>query len=73
MIREFESDGPTCLFLAYGRAVERVSARRHILDTNCDDIAAAELAVDREVEECEIAFAVLHLKPRPNGPNLAGS
>ena len=72
MIGEFEAHWPARLFLANCGAVERVSAGGDILDTDGHDIAAAELAVDREVEEGQIAFAVLDLKPRPDGPNLAG-
>ena len=50
---------------------QRISAGRNILDPDRDDVAAAELAVDGEVEKRQIAFAVFHLKPGANGPDLA--
>jgi hypothetical protein len=71
LIREFEPHWPSGLFLADGRAVKGVSARCYVLDPDCNDIAAAEFAVDREIEKCQIASAILHLKPGANGPNLA--
>ena len=63
---EFEPYGPAGLLLSYGRPVKRVAVRSYIVDADCDHIATAKLAVDREVEEGEIAGALLQLKPRPN-------
>jgi hypothetical protein len=69
---EFEPHRPASFFLAYDSAVKSIPTRGHIFDADRDNVTAAELAVDREVEERQIAFAVFHLKPGPNGPNLAG-
>ena len=51
-------------------AVEGVSTGRHVRNPDCNDLAASELAIDREIEKRQIAFAVFHLKPRPDRPNL---
>ena len=39
-------------------SVSHVSAGRYVIDQKADEIAAAQLAVDGEVEHCQIAFAV---------------
>jgi hypothetical protein len=43
-------------------AASHVSAGGDVIDPNADEIAAAQLAVDGEVEHRQIAFAVLDLK-----------
>jgi hypothetical protein len=72
LIRKLEPHRPASLFLTYGGAVKGISAGRHILNADRNDVTAAELAVDREVEKSQIAFAILRLQPGPDGPNLAG-
>jgi hypothetical protein len=39
-------------------------------DLQANEIAASELAVDRKVEQGEISFPALQLKPNPNGPDI---
>jgi hypothetical protein len=48
---QLEADGPTGLALADGRAVDGVAVGRHVVDAQRDQIAAAQLAVDGEVEQ----------------------
>ena len=50
-IRQFEPDRPTGLPLAYVGAVDGVAVGRHVIDTKRDKIAAAQLAVDRKIEQ----------------------
>jgi len=53
-------------------SVSHVSAGGDVIDPKADEIAAAQLAVDSEVEHRQIAFAVLDLKSDANGPDLFG-
>ena len=43
--------------------VERVTIWRHVVDAKRNKIAATQLAVDRKVEECQIARPALQLQP----------
>ena len=52
------------------RPVSHVAARSYVIDSKADEIAAAQLAVDGEVEQRQIAFAALDLKSDTNGPDL---
>ena len=38
------------------RTIERIPIRRHVIDADGDNVAAAQLAVDRQVEQREIPF-----------------
>jgi hypothetical protein len=55
------------------RAVHRVAARGYVIDTNRDDVTAAQLAVDRQVEERKIALVALDLELRSDRPDMARS
>src|SRR5437764_15162231 len=44
--RQFKPDGPTGLLLPHCGAIDGIPARRNVLDPNCDNIAAPQLAVD---------------------------
>jgi hypothetical protein len=45
-----------------GRAVGRVSARRNVIDFQGYDVAAAQLAVHGDVEQCQIAHPAFVLE-----------
>jgi hypothetical protein len=45
-------------------------AGNQIADTDTDEIAASQLAVDRQVEERAIAKPMILIEQKPNGPNL---
>jgi hypothetical protein len=51
-------------------AVSHVTAYGDVIDPKADEIAAAQLAVDGEVEHRQIALVVLDLKSDANGPDL---
>jgi hypothetical protein len=69
---EFEANGTARFLLADGSAFHSVAMGRDILDFEAHYIAAAELAVNRKVEQCEVADLALHLQPRPDCPNMLG-
>jgi len=53
--------GPTPL--AHGRPVHGVAVGRNIIDPDGDNVAASQLAVDRQIEQRQIANAPLQLQP----------
>ena len=55
LFRQFEPDGAAGLLLAYRGAIDRVPTRGDILDLEGDDIAAAQLAVDRILRGAKLA------------------
>ena len=67
---DFELDRPLSLFLDDGSSFSNPAADANIVTFKLDEIAPSELAVDRKVEQGEVAFAVLQLKPGPNGPYI---
>jgi hypothetical protein len=41
-----------------------------IVDPEAHQIAAAQLAVDGEVEQCELPRSMIQLQPNPDSPDL---
>src|SRR6202045_5402660 len=70
LLRDFELDRSPCLFLDHGATAPHPAAGAYVVDLQTDEIAASELAVDREVEQSEISFPALQLKPNANGPDI---
>jgi len=62
-LSQLEADGSTGFPLANIGSVERVTIWRHVVDAKRNKIAATQLAVDRKVEECQIARPALQLQP----------
>ena len=60
------------LVLDNRRPVSHAAARIYVIDPEPDEIAAAKLAINGEVEHRQIAFAfaALHLKADTDGPDL---
>ena len=71
LVGQLEPHRPARLLLSDGRSVHRVAARRHVIDAHGDDVTAAQLAVDGEIEERKIALPVRHLQLRPDRPDVA--
>src|SRR5258708_37273089 len=59
LLCQLETDRATGLLLADRCSIECVAVGGHVIDAHRDDIAAAQFAVDGEVEQCEIARAAL--------------
>src|SRR3984893_3636242 len=70
LLHDFELDWSPCLFLNHGATVPHPAAGAYVVDLQADDIAASQLAVDRKVEQGEISFPALQLKPNPKGPDI---
>src|SRR5439155_19740413 len=70
MLGDFELDRSPCLFLNHSATFSHPAAGPYVVDLQADEIAASELAVDREVEQSEISFPALQLKPNADGPDI---
>src|SRR5580700_884209 len=58
------------LLLADSHSLNGVSVRGNVFDFESDNIAAAQLAVDGEIEQCQVAFALCHLKFGADRPDV---
>jgi hypothetical protein len=56
--------------LNHSATIPRPAAGAYVSHLQADEIAASQLAVDRKVEQGEIWFPILQLKPDPNGPDI---
>src|SRR5215472_6591707 len=66
LLGDLELHRPAGLLLNDGRAVTDPAANADIVDLQPHEIAAPEFAVDREVEQGEVAGSALHLEPNPD-------
>jgi len=73
LVCQLETHRSARLLLSDGRSVHRVAARRHVIDAQGNDITAAQLAVDSEVEERQIALSIRHLELSSYRPDVAWS
>jgi hypothetical protein len=51
LIGQLEPNGPACLLLADGCAIHGITAWGDVIDANGDHVAAAQFAVDCQIEE----------------------
>jgi hypothetical protein len=65
-----EPDRKTGLVLPNGRAVGCITVWCDVLDLHAHQVARAQLAIDRQIEERQVPCAPCQLQPRPNGPNV---
>jgi hypothetical protein len=70
LLRQLEADWTPGLSLAHHRTGERVSVWGNVFDPHRDDIAASQLAINGEIEHCQLASSPFDLKLRPNGPDV---
>src|SRR6266849_10287524 len=73
LFTHFKSDRPTGFLLTDRCAIRGISAGGDILDPDGDDITAAKLTVDRQIEHGEVASAAFDLEFRPDRPDVFGS
>src|SRR5262249_29547855 len=70
LLRQFKPDGPPGLLLPHCGAINCIAARCNVLDPKSDDIAAPQLAVDCQIEHCQVTRASVHLQPGMDRPNM---
>jgi hypothetical protein len=51
-------------------AARQLIAVTHVSDLERDEVAAAKLAVDAQIEEGQLTHTVFHLKPNPERPDI---
>src|SRR5450631_2534762 len=73
LLAQFESDRPPGFLLSDRCAIRRISAGSDILDPDGDDVTAAKLAVDRQIEHGEVASSAFDLELCPGRPDVLGS
>jgi hypothetical protein len=69
-LRQLEPDGPTRLSLAHIGAIDRVAVGRYVIDTKRNEIASAQLAVDGQIEERQVARAMFELQLGADQPHV---
>jgi hypothetical protein len=70
LLGDLEPDRKLGLVLPNGRPVDRRAMRRDILDSKAHQVAATQLAIDREIEERQISRAPCELQSSSNGPDV---
>jgi hypothetical protein len=70
VLGQLEADRTAGLFLAHRCPCERLAVRGNVFDLHRDDIAASQLAIDGQIEHCQIAGSPFDLKLGPNGPDV---
>lgn len=69
---QLEPNRPAGLPLANVGTVDGAAVRRHVIDAKGDKVAAAQLAVDGEIEERQITRALLQLQLGSEAPYVPG-
>jgi hypothetical protein len=59
LIRELELDRPPRFLLPHRCPINRIAIWGNVLDLDGDDIAAAKLAVDSQIEQGEVTYSPL--------------
>jgi len=62
LLRQLEPDWPSRLFLPHGCAIDGMPVWRHIFHFQADHIAAAEFAVNCEIEHRQVALSAFDLQ-----------
>ena len=73
MLAQLESNRPTGLLLAHCCPLKRISMRCHVFDFGGDNITAAQLAVDRQIENCQIPDSSKGLKLGSDRSHVLGT
>jgi hypothetical protein len=70
LLCNLEADGLLRLVLHHQGAGDGMATMRHVADLQSDKVTASELAVDGEVEHCQLADAMFKVEPNPEGPDF---
>ena len=70
LLGNLKLDRPLGFLLHDDRAGGYPTALDHIMYTECNQVAAAQLAVDGEIEQGEFPDSMSQLQPNPDGPDL---
>jgi hypothetical protein len=67
---DLKLDWPAGLSLNDAGAVSYLAANANVVDAQPHEVATAQLAVDGEIEQCEVAPTPLKLEPNADCPDL---
>src|SRR3546814_5028454 len=67
---QLKLNGPPRLLLDDRRPVADAAACDNVADLHLDDIAATQLAVDREIEHRAVAQSAMFVEEKADGPNV---
>jgi hypothetical protein len=70
LLGQFEPHRTSSLLLPDCCSVERIAIGSHVIDADSHHVATAQLAIDGEIEQCEIAGASPEVEPRPDRPQM---
>src|SRR6202030_1553296 len=70
LLRQLKPDGSTGFLLPHRCPIDCIPAWCNVTDPNCDDIAAPQLAVDGDIEHCQVAGPPVHLQSGTDRPNM---
>ena len=70
--RQLKLYGPLCLSLHDHRPAQDLAAVRNVANTQIDEITATQLAVDREIEHCQVSNPAPILQVDADGPDILG-
>ena len=73
LLTQLKANGMSGFPLADVCPINSHALRRDILDLEADDITASELAVDGEIEHCQVSNATFDLELGPYRPDIFGS
>jgi hypothetical protein len=68
--KELELNRPACLLLNDDRTQADPAVADELADPDFDDVAPAELTVDRKVKHRAVAQPALSIQPEPDSPDL---
>lgn len=69
---DLELNRPLSFVLHHSRACRDLVSMADISDFECDQVTAAQLAVDAQIEERKLSYAPFHLEPDAKCPDILG-
>lgn len=69
--RNLKLDWPLCLLPHDGRAWRHIAAVAGVTHPHSHEVAAAQLAVDPQIEKCKVPGSVLELQPSSDSPDFS--
>jgi hypothetical protein len=70
LLRQLKPDRTSGLSLTHRGSSNGIAVGRNVIDLEGDNIATPKLAVDRDIEQRQVARLLLYLKPGPNCPDV---
>ncbi len=72
LLCDLELNGPPRLPLHDRSSAPHPAIEGYIVNPKRDEVAGSQLAVERQIQQSQVANSVRNLEPDPNGPDLLG-